>query len=219
MEDAIRKQLQETGKFMMANGLAWGNAGNISARVSPDTCLISASGTFLGELGDDDLVLCSIPEARALSGTVKPSKELAMHAAVYQERPDIQAVLHASPLHSTLLACASEEPPSNLFVETMYYLERIARVPYAHPGSRTLAEEVRKRAASTNVLLLENHGVLVYDTSLKEARTALQTLEIASQMAMAARSAGIRLRGLPEETVRSFLTESGYRPVRKWGTS
>lgn len=213
----IREELQAVGKFMMSSQLAWGNAGNISARLSDDQCLISASGTFLGELESDDLVECTISVPRGMENQRKPSKELPMHTAVYQERPDVHAILHASPFYSTLIACSAVDIPSNSFVETMYYLEKVERVPYAHPGSLMLAEEVRKKAKSANILLLENHGVLVYDTNLKEARSALQTLEMACRMLIVSRNAGIEIQGLPPQTVNSFLHESGYRPSRKWG--
>ena len=141
-----------------------------------------------------------------------------MHSAVYEERPDVGAVLHASPFYSTMIACSREDIPSDLFVESMYYLEKVARIPYAHPGSMELAEGVRKRARDANVLLLENHGVLVYDTNLKEAFAALQTLEFACRMYVEARQANLKLHGLSPQTVASFLDESGYRPRRKWGT-
>lgn len=212
-----RKQLQETGLYMMQFGLAWGNAGNISARTGEDTYMISASGTFLGELADDDLVECRFDGSRVDPAAKKPSKELPMHRAVYESRPDIGAVLHASPFYSTMFACSNAEIPSDLFVETMYYLERVARVPYCHPGSGDLGEAVRRKANEANVLLLENHGVLVYDSSVKEARMSLQTLEMACRMWIVSRSSGIELNRLPATVVDDFLERSGYRPRRRWG--
>ncbi|MBW7459258.1 class II aldolase/adducin family protein, partial [Paenibacillus sepulcri] len=137
------KELQEVGRYLMNYELAWGNAGNISIRTAPDRYLISASGTYLGELADDDLVEVDLGGKPVDPMGKKPSKEMPMHEAVYQTRPEINAVLHASPFHSTLIACADVDPPGDLFVETMYYLERTARVPYCHPGSRELGEAVR----------------------------------------------------------------------------
>jgi L-fuculose-phosphate aldolase len=212
----VRRELQETGRYMMRYGLAWGNAGNISARTGTDRCVITASGTFLGELAAEDLVECSFADGLLDPAAKKPSKELPMHRAVYEERPDIHAVLHASPFYSTLIACADLDPPGDLFVETMYYLERVARVPYRHPGSADLAEEVRAKARSANILLLEHHGVLVYDTSLREARMALQTLETACRMLVVSRKSGIPLRSLDADTVHDFLHHAGYKPRRKW---
>ncbi|TJY43560.1 class II aldolase/adducin family protein [Cohnella pontilimi] len=212
----IRRQLQDVGRYMMQFGLAWGNAGNISARTGPNSCMISASGTYLGELAEEDLVECRFDGQPEDPGAKKPSKEMPMHRAIYESRPEIGAVLHASPFYSTLAACSGLDIPSSLFVETMYYLERVERVPYRHPGSVELGEVVREKAKRANVLLLENHGVLVYDTTLQEARMALQTLEMACRMAVTAQAGGIGMNPLPEAAVQHFLSHSGYKPRRRW---
>lgn len=216
-EEALRRELQAAGRYLIAHGLTWGNAGNLSARLSPDSYLITASGTQLGELGDDDFVRCRFDGTGSGAPGKKPSKETPMHRAVYEERTEIGAVLHAAPFYSTLLACSDAELPNDLFVEGVYYLERSARVPYYHPGSRALGEAVRAQAAAANVLLLENHGVLAYDSTVQEALMGVHTLELACHMVVAARSAGLRLQPLSSETVRDFLENSGYRPRREWG--
>ena len=209
-----RGQLKTAGRYLLENDLAWGNAGNISARLSYDRYVITASGTDLGELNDDDFVECSFDGP--LPGGRKPSKETPMHRAIYEQRPEIGAVLHASPFYSTLIACADIQLSADLFVEDMYYLERVERVEYCHPGSPELGEAVRSQAPQANILLLENHGVLVYDTSLREALMGLQTLEMVCRMMITARSAHLDLRSLPASTVTDFLTNSGYRPRREW---
>jgi ribulose-5-phosphate 4-epimerase/fuculose-1-phosphate aldolase len=211
----INNQLQAVGRYMMDNQLAWGNAGNISAKTAEDRFLITASGTYLGELADDDLVEVSFDGVNNPADK-KPSKEVPMHLAVYEERPDIQAVLHASPFYCTLVACSKLEIPSDWFVESMYYLERIARVGYHHPGSDSLGKAVREKASQANILLLENHGVLVFDTSIKEARMALQTLEYTCRMLTTANSASVDMNQLPRNVVQDFLTNSGYKPRREW---
>lgn len=214
--DPIVEELRAAGRYMLANELAWGNAGNLSARTGAERYLISASGTRLGELAPEDLVACTVGQEAAGASGRRPSKERPMHEAIYAARPEINAVLHASPLHSTLLACAGEAPPASWFVESMYYLERVARVPYCHPGSAALGEAVAAQARAANVLLLENHGVLVYDTSVREALMALHTLELACRMWLLARGAGLRVRGLAPEVAEAFLGGAGYRPRREW---
>ncbi len=139
-----------------------------------------------------------------------------MHEAIYAVRPEINAVLHASPFYSTLIACSDVTLPANWFVESMYYLERIARVRYCHPGSVELGEAVRKQATKANVLLLNNHGVLVYDTSVREALMALHTLEMTCSMWFTAHSAGIKLHEIPPPVVEDFLKEARYKPRREW---
>lgn len=211
------KELQATGKFMMHADLSWGNAGNISARIDEETYLITGSGTFLGELGEHDFAKCKIGSpGQEVKDNIKPSKETPMHEAIYINRPDIGAVLHASPFYSTLVASTKDSFSTNWIVETMYYLEKIERVPYFHPGSQKLGNGVFEKSKLANVLLLENHGVLVYDTNLKEAQMTLQTLEFACKMWVTAKSAGITLREIPQDVVRDFLEKGVYKPVRNW---
>jgi L-fuculose-phosphate aldolase len=214
--DKLRQGLREAGRYMLANDLAWGNAGNISARLGADAMLITASGTHLGDLAGDDLIACPLDARAPADYARKPSKEMPMHRAVYNIRPEIGAVLHASPFYSTLVACSDVDLPGDLFVEDMYYLERVARVPYCHPGSAALGEAVAAHAAQANILLLDNHGVLVYEANLREALMALHTLEFVCRLVLAARGAGVPLRALPPEVVGDFLAHSGYRPRRQW---
>jgi L-fuculose-phosphate aldolase len=214
--ETARRELQEAGRRMAELELAWGNAGNISARTTPDRFLITASGTRLEALADADLVECPLSAEIKVEYPRKPSKELPMHRAVYEARPEINVILHASPFYSTLIACSDEPIPGDLFIEDMYYLERVGRVPYAHAGSRALGDGVRARAAYANMLLLENHGVLVYDTTMREALMGMQVLEYTCRMLVTAKSAGIPLRALPPDTVRDFLENAGYKPRRQW---
>ncbi len=210
------EELIAAGHYLFENELTWGNAGNLSVRTAPDCYLITASGTQLGNLGNDDFVEVGLKDAAAASYPRKPSKEMPMHRAVYELCPEMNAVVHASPFYTTLLACSDEKIPADWFVENMYYLERIARVPYYHPGSMELGDAVRERVKEATVLLLDHHGVLVYDTNLREALMGLHALELTCRMLVTARSADIPMRSLAADTVRDFLTRSGYRPRRRW---
>jgi ribulose-5-phosphate 4-epimerase/fuculose-1-phosphate aldolase len=212
-----RTQLQRAGLTMLEQHLTWGNAGNVSARLDDEHFLITASGTRLGELSDDDFVVCTL-DGKLQNTDRRPSKEVPMHRAVYEARPDIQAVLHGAPFYSTLLACTDIDIPSRLFVESMYYLERVARVPYRHPGSDALGEAVRGPARNANVLLLEHHGVLVSDVNIDEALQAMQVLELTCRMLVTAQASGIALRTLPKEMATDFLEGAAYKPRRRWPT-
>jgi len=209
----LLKDLKSTGEFMGNNGLVWGSAGNISARLNGDQFYVSASGTYLSEITEDEFSLC---DKNGLVEGLKPSKEHIMHQGIYENRPEINAILHSSPFYSTLIANSNLELPSNYFVEAMYYLEKVVRVPYYHPGSLELAEAVKEKSKEGNILLLENQGIIVFDVNLKEARMALETLEYTSKMHITAVQQGITMKGLPEEKVNDFLANSGYKPVRKW---
>lgn len=202
---------------MDGHGLVWGNAGNASVRVASGLC-ISASGTMLGRLEADQMVevdLAGFPRDTAL----KPSKELPMHQAVYRVRPDIECVIHSSPYYATLVACTSDVPPSNLFVESMYYLYDIGTVEYTHPGTENLAAAVEKQAIQANVILLRNHGVLVFDQTVNDALMRLETLELACRMWVYSRASGVQLNYLSSETVSDFIFNSGYKTTLPRGAA
>ncbi|YCA41596.1 class II aldolase/adducin family protein [Bacillus sp. JZ8] len=209
-----KQQLMNTGKYLISNQLAWGTSGNISARTVSDEMLITASGTSMANLSEDDFVKFHISTGQNYSER-KASKETPMHLGIYQKREEINAVLHSSPFYTTLFACSNETIISELFVETMYYLEDIAYVDYFHPGSQELAEAVTAQASNANIIIMKNHGVVVLDESLLEAQMRLQTLEMACRMILKARESGIKLSLIPQKTVQSFLNESFYKPRKK----
>ena len=206
-----KQEIIETGRWIMEKNLTWGTSGNISVREG-DHIYVTASGTVIGDLHEEDITVVDL-EGKVLEGR-KPSKETGMHLEVYRKRPEVAAVLHASPFWTTFAACTTIEMKTDLFIESMYYDEKLLRVPYFHAGFSALAEAVSKVAEKTHVILMEHHGMLCYDQNLKECRSALEVTENVCRMNIMAQSAGIPLQELPKETVRDFL-EGGYYKKRR----
>ena len=209
--NTYKQEIIETGRWIMEKNLTWGTSGNISVREG-DRIYVTASGTVIGDLHEEDITVVDL-EGKVLEGR-KPSKETGMHLEVYRKRPEVAAVLHASPFWTTFAACTTMEMKTDLFIESMYYDEKLLRVPYFHAGSSALAEAVSKVAEKTHVILMEHHGMLCYDQNLKECRSALEVTENVCRMNLMAQSAGIPLQELPKETVRDFL-EGGYYRKRR----
>ncbi len=207
----ISNGLINCGKYMLNNNLAWGTSGNISSRVDDKTMLITASGTFMGDLKEEDFVLFDLETEKNLSER-KASKETPMHTGIYNNRSDVQAIIHSSPFYTTLFACSKEPILSNLFIENFYYLENIGYVDYFHPGTRDLGEAIAEEAKKSDVIMMRNHGVVVMDTSLSEALMRLETLEMTCRMILTAKSSGVELHSLPDYKVTEFLEESLYKP-------
>jgi|HigsolmetaAR204D_1030405.scaffolds.fasta_scaffold01470_3 Ribulose-5-phosphate 4-epimerase and related epimerases and aldolases len=215
-KDSVTGALIQTGRYLMDRELVWGNSGNMSARIDEQRMLITASGTYMGSLSQDDFVAVDIQSEKWV-GTRKPSKEIPMHTAIYTKRPDVNVILHSSPFWATLVACSDFSIHSELFVESMYYLERIAYVDYFHPGSNALGMAVEEKAEHANIIFLKNHGILVCDDSFQEARMRLETLEMVCRMLVLARSAKIELNLLDHDVVQDFLKNSGYKSGKKGG--
>lgn len=208
------KQLIDAGRWVAEKGMTWGSAGNMSIRLNEEEMLITASGTSFGALAEDSFTLYNIKTGEWSGG--KPSKELPVHLAVYQQSPWAGAVLHASPFHTTLAAATDLKLRNDLFVENMYYLQRMAYIRYEHPGSKGLAEAVADVAAQANVILMKNHGVILYDATMAEAQQTLEVLENTCRMCLAARQAGLAFDPVQPDVVEDFLLRSGYRKPRVW---
>jgi L-fuculose-phosphate aldolase len=208
------KELIHIGKYLINNQLAWGTSGNISKRVEDRKMVITASGTFMGDLIEDDFVLFDLEAHKNLSDR-KASKETPMHTGIYQSRSDVNAIIHSSPFYTTLFACSNEPIFSDLFIENIYYLENLGYVDYFHPGTIDLGEAIAEEAKKSDVILMRNHGVVVMDTSLSEALMRIETLEMTCKMIVTAKASGIELNKLSKETIKEFLEDSKYKPRTK----
>ncbi|MGG1554049.1 class II aldolase/adducin family protein [Paenibacillus ferrarius] len=208
-------ELINTGKYLLDENLAWGNSGNMSCRLDENYMLITGSGTNMGDLRVTDLVEVNIPSGSYAKGEKKPSKEIPMHAAIYQARPETTFIIHSSPFWSTFAACSSMVISNELFIESMYYAEKIAYVDYFHPGSQELGKAVGTASEKADVLFLKNHGIIVFDTSMQEAKMRIETIEMTCRMIAVSRMTNIPLNQLPSSVVADFLDNSGYKPRRK----
>jgi ribulose-5-phosphate 4-epimerase/fuculose-1-phosphate aldolase len=206
----VQRELIDAGRYLLNNQLAFGTSGNISKRVDGGKMVITASGTFMGDLKEDDFVLFNLETQKNLSEK-KASKETPMHTGIYQHRPDVNAVIHSSPFYTTLFSCSNEPISSELFIENMYYLENLGYVDYFHPGTSDLGKAVAEEAKKSDVIIMRNHGVVVMDTSLPEALMRIETLEMTCKMIVTANAAGIKLNNLSARTIKEFLEDSKYK--------
>ena len=92
----------------------------------------------------------------------------------------------------------------------MMHLQDMVLVPYAHAGSDDLATKVRQAAEKGDVLLLQNHGVIVGADTIDQATLKVETLEFTSFLYITAQQAGIPLNHIPAELVAAFRA-SKYR--------
>jgi L-fuculose-phosphate aldolase len=201
---AIKEDLIKCGHDLLTRGLIWGTSGNISARVDDDTFLISSAGSDVGELTEWELVLCHLDE-ETYEGEKAPSIERPLHDGVYLKNKAARAVIHAQPFYSSLVACSKILIHSDLMPETMFYLGKVERVPYRHPGSRKLADAVAERSTGSRVLLLDNHGVVCWGSSIRDALTKVETLEFLCRVLVTAGSSNLNLNYLGEEMVQDFI--------------
>ena len=182
-ENTQREDIVLLGKSLYDRGLTHGGTGNISVRLD-DGWLLTPTGSSLGRLDPARLTKLDW-HGRHVSGD-KPSKELMLHLAMYQERPTSGAVVHLHSTHSVAVSVLDGLDPEDLLPAiTAYYAMRVGKlplVPYYAPGDPALAEAVRSFSSNHHAMLLAHHGPVVAGSDLHAAVDATEELEATAQL-------------------------------------
>jgi len=203
----IRALIEEHSKRAYNLGLVWGASGNMSMRVDAGNFFITASGKSLGDITAGDMVRCRIDKDTPPENA---SMEWGLHAGIYRNRSDAYAVFHSQPLCSTLIACARDKKiKTALIPEAIAYIGKIGVVPYRHAGSSGLADKCAERAKKSDVLLLENHGVVAFGSSLEEAVNKTLTFEFLCRLNVLSEAADMELKEIPPRQASEFLKLMG----------
>jgi len=178
-EAKLREDMCRFGRSLFERGLTPGSSGNISVRLPDGNWLVTPTNASLGFL-DPARISRLDPQGRLLSGDA-PTKEIPLHAALYETRSAAQAIVHLHSTHSVAVSMLPEiDPRAVLPPMTAYYLMRVgatALVPYYRPGDPAVADAIRGLAGEYSAVLLANHGPVVAGDSLETAVFATEELE------------------------------------------
>ncbi len=199
------KEIVLYGAMMAKKGFVAATDGNLSARLpGNDGFLTTPTGVSKGELAPDSLSRLA-KDGSVVSGY--PSSEWPMHMAIYRERPDVGAVVHAHPPFATALACANVAMDQPFLSEVVMSLGQVPLVPFEMPSTEKLANQVATAISGRNGALLANHGAVTVGPDVRTAYYRMETLEQAATIFLYAKLLGGG-RILPEEAV-SKLRELG----------
>jgi L-fuculose-phosphate aldolase len=170
-------------------GLIAGTEGNVSARLSADVILATTAGRCKGDIDETDIVALT-PDGRPLDPNRIPSTEIRMHLALYEQRPDIAAVVHAHPPTATGFAVAGLDFMAPVLPELLVLTGPVPLVPYGQPGTADLPDRIVPFARDHDAFLLANHGVTTVGNSLDAALHRMESLEQGARIILAARQLG-----------------------------
>jgi len=179
----------EYGRRLIESGLTVGTGGNLSVydRASGRVA-ISPSGLEYERTQPEDVVVVDTDGA-IVEGVRRPSSELAMHLAVYAQRPDVGAVVHTHSVFATTLACLDCSLPA------VHYLigfagKEVRCAPYATFGTRELAESASRTIGDAQAVLLAHHGLLACGADLPAAFNVAEQVEYCAEIYWRARAIG-----------------------------
>jgi L-fuculose-phosphate aldolase len=170
-------------------GMTTTSGGNLSILDDNGDIWITPSGIDKGTLTRRDM--CQVKPDGTVLGPHKPSVELPFHATVYQKRPDLRAVLHAHPPALVAFSVARVLPETRLVATAWRTLGSIAMASYAVPGSQTLGDNIAaKFTEGFDIVVMENHGVVIGAGDLFQAFMKFETLETTADLEINARLLG-----------------------------
>ncbi len=179
-KDEIKNLIIKYGKKLYEKNMSPATSGNISARYE-ENALITASGTCLGDLEKEDIVLID-KNSKVLEGEKKASSEKNLHNKIYELRPDINAIIHCHSPYTSAFAVCHIPLSKPIISENVFYFGEIPVADYALPGSEKLVDNTAKYFLQHNAVLLANHGIIIGAKNLKEAYYLTETAETFAQI-------------------------------------
>lgn len=117
-----------------------------------------------------------------VEGPHRPSSEYPFHQAIYQQRPDLRAIVHAHPPALVSFSIARQLPNPRVMPDVYQLCGPVGYAPYALTGSDALGQVIAETfAQSYDVVLLENHGIVTGGEDLLTAFGRLETLDFCAR--------------------------------------
>jgi L-ribulose-5-phosphate 4-epimerase len=173
-----KNQIVQAAQHLLARGYLSATGGNLSVRIAGQAAFaITPSNYDYAKMVPDDICVLD-DQLHPLEGERKPSVESAMHAAIYQARGDVNAVVHTHQVYPSTLAIINAPIPA-LFDEQVRFLGRsVEIIPYAPSGTAVLKDTIARWVRNHhNAYMMANHGALVFGHDLERALHNVEVLE------------------------------------------
>jgi ribulose-5-phosphate 4-epimerase/fuculose-1-phosphate aldolase len=143
--DLAKQQVANACHTLLERGYLKATEGNVSQRISGGKGFaITPSSYDYARMTQEDVCLLDFDLAALETGR-KPSIESGMHAAVYQNRPDIHSIIHTHQPYASALALINSPIPA-LFDEQVRYLGRsVEIIAYGPSGTGFLTRNVQSK--------------------------------------------------------------------------
>lgn len=187
-EEEVRKRIISTCNSLFRAGLMLGSYGNASARIG-DELIITPSAVSYSSLTPKDLVKLPVgtnltekhPDARG-----RPSSELLLHKAVYQNRSDAGAVIHYHSTYASVYAATGNSIPVTLEEQAQLVGGRVNCTEEYIRGQfhKELAREAVETMGEANAALIRHHGIVCFGPDLDEASLTAKIVEKGAEVGL-----------------------------------
>lgn len=185
-----RELIVEYGKKMLEADLTKGTGGNISIYLREEKLMaITPSGVEYFKTRPEDIVIMDL-DGKVIDGNRKPSSEYSMHKVLYENREDIDSVVHLHSTWAATISCIGQDLPAVHYLVAVSGGRNVRCAKYATFGTPELANNAFKAMKDRYVVLLANHGLLAGAKDLANAYNKAEEIEFCCELYCKAKSIG-----------------------------
>ena len=187
-----REQVVEYCIKMFERGLTIGTSGNISVfNRKEGLYAISPSDSDYFETKPEEVVIMDLEGnvVEAKEGK-RPSSEHCLHRIFYNNRQDINAVMHNHAKAATVCSCLYQTIPPIHEMIVVGGADDIIVSPFTKSGGQALADVALKYMQGRNALLIGSHGMVVGGGDVAETLFIAEELEFICDVYLRAKQYG-----------------------------
>ncbi len=209
MYDKEKKEVINAGIKLDRYGLIALSGGNVSLKVDKDRVLVTPSGMIYEELEIDDIILMDL-SGKIIEGTRKASVDTKALLYIYNNMPEINAVIHTHQPYATALGLVQEEFKCNLTTLANATKGSVSVCPFSSAASEQMGVEAVENLNGKLAVILKNHGVITVGNSLKQALYSCVYLEEAAKTYCIAKSMSDNVAMMTEEQIEQAVKIFDY---------
>ena len=199
----IKKEICEVGHKLYNLGFVAANDGNISVKVSDNEYYCTPTGVSKGDL-TPDMIIKVDKNGNKIEGKLNPSSEIKMHMRVYQERPDVGAVVHAHPPVATAFTIAGIDLDQYILPEAILTIGEVPTCAYGTPSTMEIPDSLEPYIQNHDAFLLQNHGALTVGFNLMKAQFVMEEVEFNAKICKYAMELGA-VHEIPNEQLKKLM--------------
>jgi L-ribulose-5-phosphate 4-epimerase len=169
MLEELKKEMVGLLQELPKNNLVCLTSGNVSAR-DPQSGLvvIKPSGVPYDQLDESKLVVLTL-DGKIVEGNYKPSSDTASHLYIYQNRSDVNGIVHTHSMYATVFASLGKNIPVLITETAEEFGGEIPCADFVLIGDSEIGKQVVKYGERCNAVLLKKHGVFTFAASPRKA--------------------------------------------------
>ena len=186
---SLKSEIIRYAKLCHRNDYLAALDGNLSVRTKKNYIIITASGICKGKLSEKNLIKADF-KGNKIQGKGAVSSEFKLHKYIYEQRKDVNAVVHTHPVFATAFASAGIALNKPVYPEVYLFFGKIPLAKYATPSTDEVPESIANLVKEHDAILLSNHGLVTFGKTLEEAYMKTEKVEHISQISFYARMLG-----------------------------